>query len=54
MSLKLAQARALDLARTLMVCVILIQTADGYNVMLEPEFDGDTAAVVHVYDPYEG
>ena len=53
MPLTLAQANAWDLATTLMVCVVLFQTADGYGVMPEVKFDGDTAEIVRLYDPYE-
>jgi hypothetical protein len=52
MSLKIAQANAWSLAKTLMVCVILFQTADGYGVMVASEFDGPTEAIVHEYDPF--
>ena len=52
MSLNLAQACAWDLANTLMVCVVLIATPDGYSVMPAGDFDGDAAAVVHEYDPF--
>lgn len=51
-NLKLAQANAWSLAKTLMVCVVLFQTADGYGVMPTAEFDGDPAAIVHEYDPF--
>ncbi|HZF43971.1 MAG TPA: hypothetical protein VEZ48_11245 [Sphingomonadaceae bacterium] len=53
MPLTLAQANAWNLATTLMVCVVLFQTAEGYGVMPEVDFDGDTAEIVHLYDPYE-
>jgi hypothetical protein len=52
MSLTLAQANAWSLATTLMVCVVLIATTDGYSVLPATEFDGDPAAVVHEYDPF--
>ncbi|MFN3945296.1 MAG: hypothetical protein ACK4K7_10230 [Allosphingosinicella sp.] len=52
MSLSLAQRRAFDLAKSLMVCVVLIQTADGYSVMPTAEFDGPADAIVHEYDPF--
>ncbi len=52
MSLNLAQACAWNLATTLMVCVVLIATADGFSVMPAAEFDGDLASVVHEYDPF--
>lgn len=52
MSLTLAQACAWNLATTLMVCVVLIATTDGYSVMPSAEFDGDLDCVVHEYDPF--
>lgn len=52
MSLTLAQANAWSLATTLMVCVVLVATSDGYTVMTAAEFDGDPDAVVHEYDPF--
>lgn len=53
MSLNLAQAYAWNLATTLMVCVVLIATTDGFSVMPAAEFDGDLTSVVHDYDPWE-
>lgn len=52
MSLQLAQRRAFDLAKTLLVCVVLIQTDFGYSVMLASEFDGPADSIVHEYDPF--
>jgi len=52
MPLTLAQACAWNLATTLMVCVVLIATSDGFSVMPSAEFDGDLASVVHEYDPF--
>ncbi len=53
MSLTSAQARAWNLATTLMVCVVLFQTdGGGYGVMPAAEYDGDPACVVHEYDPF--
>ena len=54
MSLNLAQKVAYNLAVTLMVTVVLFRTDSGYAVMVEAEFDGDTARIIHLYDPYEG
>ena len=54
MSLNLAQKVAYDLAVTLMVTVVLFRSDSGYAVMIEAEFDGDTARIVHLYNPYEG
>ncbi len=52
MSLTSAQARAWNLATTLMVCVVLFQTDSGYGVMPAAEYDGDPACVIHEYDPF--
>ena len=52
MSLTLAQACAWNLSTTLMVCIVLIATTDGFSVMPSAEFDGDCASVVHEYDPF--
>lgn len=53
MPLNLAQKAAYNLALTLMVTVILFRTDSGYAIMIEAEFDGDAAQIVHAYDPYE-
>jgi hypothetical protein len=53
MSLPFAQARAWNLAKTLMVTIVLFQIEGGYGVMPEAEFDGDPASVVREYDPFE-
>ncbi|GJD94434.1 hypothetical protein [Methylobacterium iners] len=50
--LTLARSYAYHLARTLMVCITLFQTDDGYGVMPSDEFDGDAATVVLEFDPY--
>ena len=53
MSLSLAQRSAWSLAKTLMVCVTLFKDDAGYGVMPSSEFDGDSALIVHEYDPWE-
>ena len=53
MSLPTAQAFAWSLATTLMTCIVLFRTAEGYSAMPETEFDGVRAFVVHTYDPHE-
>lgn len=53
MSLTIAQRFAFSLATSLMTCIVLIRTAEGYGAMPEAEFDGDPAAVVQTYDPHE-
>ena len=52
-NLTFAQRHAFDLARTMMMPVILFQADDGvYGVMLASEYDGDEEAVLHEYDPW--
>jgi hypothetical protein len=45
-------ATPLDLARTLMVCVILFEGELGYGVVPTHEFDGDLATILLEYDPF--
>jgi len=52
-NLTLAQNHAFDLARTLMVPVILFQVDDLFGVMISSEYDGEQEAIVHDYDPFE-
>ncbi|MCA1530518.1 MULTISPECIES: hypothetical protein [Bradyrhizobium] len=52
-NLALAQNHAFDLARTLMVPVILFQTESEFGVMVSSEYDGDQDAIVHDYDPWQ-
>ncbi|MEH6952884.1 hypothetical protein V4R08_16705 (plasmid) [Nitrobacter sp. NHB1] len=52
-NLTLAQDHALDLARTLMVPVVLFQVDDEFGVMVSSEYDGEEAAIMHDYDPFE-
>jgi len=52
-NLTLAQYHAFDLARTLMVPVILFQVDDEFGVMVSSEYDGEQDAIVHDYDPFE-
>ncbi|CAH1661544.1 hypothetical protein [Chelatococcus asaccharovorans] len=51
-NLDLAQNHAWDLARTLMVPVILFQSEDAFGVMVASEYDGDEDSIVHEYDPW--
>jgi hypothetical protein len=51
-NLTLAQDHALDLARTLMVPVVLFQADDAFGVMVSSEYDGEEDAIVHEYDPW--
>nr|WP_249808452.1 hypothetical protein [Bradyrhizobium sp. 87] len=50
-NLTLAQNHAFDLARTLMVPVILFKIESEFGVMVSSEYDGDQGAIVHEYDP---
>lgn len=51
-NLNLAQHHAWDLARTLMVPVILFQIDDTFGVMIASEYDGDDNTIVQEYDPW--
>jgi len=51
-NLELAGQVALDLARTLMICVTLFKSDLGYAIVPSDEFDGDPASVVYEYDPW--
>ena len=52
-NLTLAQNHAFDLARTLMVPVVLFEVDDEFGVMVSSEYDGEQDAIVHDYDPFE-
>ena len=52
MSLHTARKFAWSLAQTLMTCVVLIHTSDGYAVMTDADYDGDPSLIVYVYDPF--
>jgi hypothetical protein len=54
MSQSLAFANGWNLATTLMVCVIIFQAGTGeYGVIPAAEYDGDPAAVIHEFDPFQ-
>ena len=54
MSQSLAFANGWSLATTLMVCVVIFQAGAGeYGVMPAAEYDGDEAAVMHEFDPFQ-
>ena len=53
MSLSLARKNAWSLAKSLMVCITVFKAGSDYGVMPSAEFDGDPAAVVHEFDPFE-
>jgi hypothetical protein len=52
MSLPTAQKFAWSLCKTLMTCIVLIRTGDGYAVMTDADYDGDPSAILYVYDPF--
>ena len=52
MSLQLAQRHAFALSKTLMVCIVLVLTDEGYGAMPTTEFDGPADRIVHEYDPF--
>ena len=52
MSLETAQRLAWNLACTLKVVIILIETPDGYHAMPSDDFDGDVRQVVREYDVF--
>ncbi len=54
MSQALAFANAWNLATTLMVCVVVFRAGAGaYAVMESTEYDGDPAAILVEFDPFE-
>lgn len=52
MSLEIAQSFAWNLASSLMVCVVLFRTTEGYGVAPASEYDGDAASIITEYDPF--
>ncbi|UAK26808.1 hypothetical protein [Sphingomonas nostoxanthinifaciens] len=52
MSLETAQRYAWNLACTLKVIIILIETDDGYAAMASDDYDGDADHVVREYDVF--
>lgn len=52
MSLEAAQRYAWNLACTLKVIIILIETDEGYNAVPSADYDGDVERVVREYDVY--
>ena len=54
MSQALAFANAWSLATTLMVCVVVFRAGSGAcGVMEASEYDGDPAAILHEFNPFE-
>lgn len=52
MSLETAQRLAWNLACTLKVITILIETPEGYQAMPSDDYDGDPDQVVREYDVF--
>lgn len=53
-SLRTAHAHGWYLANLLMACVVVFKTGDGeFGVMPSTEYDGDEAAIVHEFDPFQ-
>ncbi|MCZ4288436.1 hypothetical protein [Hoeflea alexandrii] len=54
MSLNDANAFAFRLAITLMDAIVIFQTGDG-SLWIVPakEYDSDTAAIIHEFDPFQ-
>ena len=49
-----AHARGWNLATTLMVCITVFQAGNGeFSIMPSVEYDGDPAAIVHEFDPFQ-
>jgi hypothetical protein len=54
MSLNDAHAFAFSLATTLMVAIIIFRAGDGsLSVVPANEYDGDIAAIIHEFDPFQ-
>ncbi len=54
MSLNQAHAFAFSLATTLMVSIVIFRAGDGnMGVMPAGEYDGEFAAIVHEFDPFQ-
>lgn len=53
-SLTKAHARGWNLATTLMVCIVVFHADNGeFGVMPTAEYDGDLAAIIHEFDPFQ-
>lgn len=54
MSFQTAHAFAFSLATTLMVDIVIFRAGDGsLSVVPAKEYDGDTAAIIHEFDPFQ-
>jgi hypothetical protein len=51
-NLSTAQRYAWNLARTLMVCVVLFEAGNAFGVMPTSEYDGDPSRIMCEYDPF--
>lgn len=52
-SLKTAQAYAWNLARNLMVCIVVFRADNGlFGAMPASEWDGDPDCVIREFDPF--
>ncbi len=53
-SLRTAHAHGWSLAKTLMVCIVVFHAGNGeFGVMPSADYDGDPAAIIHEFDPWE-
>jgi hypothetical protein len=53
-ALSAAHARGWNLATTPKVCITAFQAGNGeFGIMLPAEYDGDPAAIVHEFDPFQ-
>ena len=54
MSLNEAHAFAFSHATTLMVAIVIFRAGDGsLSIVPANEYDGDTAAIIHEFDPFQ-
>jgi hypothetical protein len=53
-ALSTAHTQASNLATTLMVCITVFQAGTGeFGVLPSAEYGGDSAAIVHEFDPFQ-
>ncbi len=52
--LSLAQKHAWNLARTLMIPIVLFKSDDEYGVLPADEFEDTDLIGLYLYDPYSG
>jgi hypothetical protein len=48
----LARKAAWNLAKTLMVCVVLFEVEGQFGIVEASEYDGEEATILHEYDPF--